>query len=102
MTQYYYFNSRAEDIVDRNPVDLILAVAVGQEIGNPLWLSFTDTSAAALHLDLPFPHVSRSVADSGLGAPGVLSRVVCLVSILATPGVLALLALLSLPQVWGN
>ena len=101
MTQYYYFNSREEDIVDRNPVDLILAVAVGQEIGNPLWLSFMDTSAA-LHLDLPFPHVSRSVADSGLGAPGVLSRVVCLVSVPATPGVLALLALLSLPQVWGN
>lgn len=43
-------------------------MGVGQEISNPLWLAFMDTSAAALPLDLPFPHVSRSVADSELGA----------------------------------
>lgn len=71
----------------------------GQEISSPLWIAFMDLSVAALPVDPFLPTESAGVLlTQRWGCPAVPSGMVSLAPPKAAPGVLALLALLSLPQ----
>ena len=71
----------------------------GQEISSPLWIAFMDLSVAALPVDPFLPTESAGVLlTQRWGCPAAPSGMVSLAPPKAAPGVLALLALLSLPQ----